>query len=230
MNMGRNKGSYKRMRELVLKQNTCLIEDLTNEPIQWICPNRENGKELQLTGKATLNCLGLSEDLFLGFWPQRSPQWDGMFIAKQSKTLYLIEAKSHLAEISRGNKLAKQYNKEQEANYNMKCKSLRSLMSNFKVDDSKEDIWLHKYYQISNRIAFHLKTKEVLPNKKINNVKLVFLNFVNDPDWISVGKHASENDWKKKYDTIFKEMGINKEQFTENEIFIWNVDASRLKR
>lgn len=177
-----------------------------------------------------MNCLGLSEDLFLGFWPQRSPQWDGMFIAKQSKTLYLIEAKSHLAEISRGNKLAKQYNKEQEANYNMKCKSLRSLMSNFKVDDSKEDIWLHKYYQISNRIAFHLKTKEVLPNKKINNVKLVFLNFVNDPDWISVGKHASENDWKKKYDTIFKEMGINKEQFTENEIFIWNVDASRLKR
>ncbi|MDO4736450.1 MAG: hypothetical protein Q4B21_05490, partial [Bacteroidia bacterium] len=79
--MGRNKGSYKRMRELVLKQNTCLIEDLTNEPIQWICPNRENGKELQLTGKATLNCLGLSEDLFLDFWPQRSPQWDGMFIA-----------------------------------------------------------------------------------------------------------------------------------------------------
>jgi hypothetical protein len=56
------------------------------------------------------------------------------------------------------------------------------------------------------------------------------LNFVNDSDWISVGKHASENDWKKKYDTIFKEMGITKDQFTENEVFIWNIDAGRLKR
>ena len=87
-----------------------------------------------------------------------------------------------------------------------------------------------KYYQISNRIAFHLKIKEMIPNEKINNVKLVFLNFVNDPDWMSVGKHASSNDWEKKYNTIFNEMGVTKEQFTENEVFIWNVDASRLKR
>lgn len=154
-----------------------------------------------------------------------------MFIAKQSKTLYLIEAKSYLAEIKRGNKLAKQYSKKQEDNYNMKCNSLRSLMNYFKVEgDSKEDIWLHKYYQISNRIAFHLKIKEMIPNEKINNVKLVFLNFVNDPDWMSVGKHASSNDWEKKYNTIFNEMGVTKEQFTENEVLIWNVDASRLKR
>lgn len=229
--MERNKGSYKRMRELVLDQNLYLIEDLINEPIQWICPKHENGRELQLNGKDTLTFLGLPKDFFLGFWPQRSPQWDGMFIAKQSKTLYLIEAKSYLAEIKRGNKLAKQYSKKQEDNYNMKCNSLRSLMNYFKVEgDSKEDIWLHKYYQISNRIAFHLKIKEMIPNEKINNVKLVFLNFVNDPDWISVGKHASSNDWEKKYNTIFNEMGVTKEQFTENEVFIWNVDASRLKR
>ena len=229
--MERYKGSYKRMRELVLEQNTYLIEDLINEPIQWICPNSESGKELQLNRKDTLTFLGLPKDLFLNFWPQRSPQWDGMFIAKQSRTLYLIEAKSYIAEIKRGNKLAKQYNKEQEANYNMKCNSLRSLMNYFKVDgDSNEDIWLHKYYQISNRIAFHLKIKEMIPNEKINNVKLVFLNFINDPDWMSVGKHASSNDWEKKYNTIFNEMGVTKEQFTENEVFIWNVDASRLKR
>ena len=51
--MERNKGSYKRMRELVLEQNTYLIEDLINEPIQWICPNSESGKELQLNRKDT---------------------------------------------------------------------------------------------------------------------------------------------------------------------------------
>lgn len=42
--MERNKGSYKRMRELVLEQNLYLIEDLINEPIQWICPKHETAE------------------------------------------------------------------------------------------------------------------------------------------------------------------------------------------
>lgn len=65
--MERNKGSYKRMRELVLEQNLYLIEDLINEPIQWICPKHENGRELQLNGKDTLTFLGLPKDFFFRF-------------------------------------------------------------------------------------------------------------------------------------------------------------------
>ena len=224
MEKERVKGSYKRMSELVDKKPD-LIEEIVGEKISWICP--KDGKERQLNSKDILKRLGLDENLFEEFWPKRSPQWDGMFIAKDTATLYLIEAKSHLTEISSGNRLSKECSEDHKKNYLMKCKTLRSTMSYFNVmvDDN---IWLHKYYQISNRIAFHLKVKEKLPTDIINNVKLIFLNFVNDPDWKEEKKQASENDWEKKYNKILKEMGLTYEQFFENDIFIWNIDADKL--
>ena len=44
--MNRYRGSYKRMRELVLDQNKHLIEEMINEPIVWICPQIGNDAEL----------------------------------------------------------------------------------------------------------------------------------------------------------------------------------------
>ena len=195
------KGSYKRMRELVCDHNRHLIENKIKEPFEWICPQVGVDKECQLNSKSIMEKLGLPDNYFTDFWPQRAPQWDGMFIAKTNKTLYLIEAKSHLSEISSGNKppVEGDNNESKNRNFTMKSDSLIYLMKCFDVDDNdetKKNYWLHTYYQIANRIAFHIKIKEekkkkkACANIKIKDVKLIFLNFVDDPDWKKENKHG----------------------------------------
>lgn len=219
------------MRELVCeKKNKQLIEKVIKESLKWICPQIGNDSELQLNGKELMKRLSLPDNLFEGFWPQRAPQWDGLFISTKSKTLYLIEAKSHITEISKGNYKPKTRVQSYDTkihNYNMKCKSLRKVMKYFNVNDDKEEYWLHNYYQIANRLAFLLKVKEVCPNKKIKDVKLIFLNFVNDPDWKKENKHASDEEWNKKYETILNQMGITKKQMSSNGAFVWNIDLNK---
>lgn len=229
----KHKGSYKRMRELVCEQNRQLIENEINESIEWICPQAGVDKECQLNSKNIMERLGLTDNKFFnGFWPKRAPQWDGMFIATTSKTLYLIEAKSHLSEISSGNKPPVKGDNNYESkkeNFKKKKKSLRELMMCFNVDSNKENYWLHTYYQIANRIAFHNKVLEACPNDKIKDVKLVFLNFVDDPDWKKENKHVSEDGWNIKYNSILDKMGITEDQLTEKGIYIWNMDAKLLR-
>ena len=227
--MNRYRGSYKRMRELVLDQNKHLIEEMINEPIVWICPQIGNDAELQLNGKGLMKLLDLPENFFDGFWPRRAPQWDGLFISKVSKTLYLIEAKSHITEISKGNYEPKSGVRNYETkiyNYNMKCNSLRNVMKYFNVNDDRNNYWLHHYYQIANRLAFLLKIKEACPNKEIKDAKLIFLNFVNDPDWLKSNKQASDEEWNKKYETILNKMGITEIDLSDNDAFIWNIDLN----
>lgn len=229
--MDRFKGSYKRMRELVCKENTKIIENKIKDSVIWICPQEGDYKEYQLNGKGIIKKLGLPDGLFDDFWPKRAPQWDGLFIASSSKTLYLIEAKSYLNEITKGNYAPKSSDSNYETkleNYNIKCNSLRKLLTYFNVDTKKEEYWLHKYYQIANRIAFFLKIKESLPNNIIQDVKLLFLNFVNDPDWKKENKHASNKDWNKKYTIIIEDLGLTWKKLSKKGVCIWNVDIGEL--
>lgn len=222
------KGSYQRMRELKEKKNLHLLTDISQESIKWLSPD-ENGKEHQLNRLETIKELGLPKDYFINFWPQRGAQWDGIAIAEESETLYMIEAKSYCGEISKGNLLKNDANEQQKKNHNMKCDSLRNVMSFFKTDVD-EKIWLYKYYQISNRIAFYLHTKKALPTDKIKNSKLLFINFCDDPDWKCENKHSSKEQFEKKYNKILNEMGLTYEQLEKNGIFIRFIDSNQIKK
>lgn len=224
--MAQMKGSYKRMRELKEKENILLLTDIPKESIKWLSPDK-NGKECQLNRQSMIKALGLPNNYFDKFWPKRGPQWDGLVITEGSKTLYMIEAKSYCGEISKGNVLRKDANEQQKKNHELKCNSLKEAMSFFNIDDAKGKIWMEKYYQISNRIAFYLHIKKALPTSKIDGAQLLFINFYDDPDWKN--KHSSQEKFKIKYDKILNEMGLTYKQLEENGIFIRFIDANQIK-
>ena len=75
-------------------------------------------------------------------------------------------------------------------------------------------------FQVANRLAFHQKLKDNLEGK---TVRLIFLIFLNDPTW-KEGK--TQTDWDKKFDTIFEEMGLNRNILKKQGVDIKYVDAS----
>ena len=229
--MDRNKGSYKRMRLLIREENTHLLEKekSINDTLQWICPTLSDSKENQLNSSKILNEFKISAKDFEGFWPKRQPQWDGIAYSKKTRTIYLFEAKSHRSEIRCGNKLDDSNNEKKQKNYDLKCNSLRNAMMEVVKNSDYEKAWLHKYYQISNRITFLLKLKSICPTEKIKDVKLIFLNFVNDPDWVPANKQMSFSQWEEKYKEIYKSMGLTKSRLNELGAFVINFDSEQMK-
>ena len=198
------KGSKRQMYEFSHnKEKSSVFTKIVGEEIQWFCPT-DQGQEMQLNNKQLIERFGLTQNFLNDFWPTRSPQWDGLALGIKTNTLYLIEAKAHITEIAPGNFLAKNANDQQRYNYNLKCKTLKGIKQKYGaiVDDS---IWLHKYYQISNRIAFLDKLKEI---RKDKDVKLLFVNFINDSYWKKKEMNPTTDDWNIKYQAIFKEMGL----------------------
>ena len=217
--MDRNKGSKLQM-QLLSSKYSYLFEDKVGEKVKWLCP--VNGKEVQLNNKNIMDELSIPNDAFKGFWPTRQPQWDGIAKGIDSNTIYLIEGKAHISEIGPGNKLSKDASDKQKENYRIKCDAIRSVMKSYDVSVN-DNIWLHKYYQISNRIVFLRKLKEYG-----KSVRLVFVNFYNDPYWISKGRNASESEWSLKYERIFKEMGNIESQLSDDGVNIICIDVNKM--
>ena len=216
------------MRLLREPYNKGLFQDMIGDEIEWICPTQD-GKEYQLNNPKILDRFNISHDVFNGYWPQRQPQWDGLAYSSKTSTLYLIEAKSHNTEIARGNKPNDSDNEAKISNYKLKCQRLRETEKTIIRSYQYEDAWLHKYYQISNRIAFHLKLKSLCPTENLNAIKLIFLNFIDDPDWKQEKKQMSEEQWKNKYHKIYLEMGIKDESILTNlDIFVINFDSKKM--
>lgn len=168
-----------------------------NDTLTWLSPlANQKFKEYQLSSLASQ--LGIPNGSF-SFWPQRQPQWDGIAIGEKG-TLYLFEGKSHLGETKSTLKSTNNVNKTLITN------TFNSYWQQYKITDNTiQQHWLKGNYQIANRIVFLNEIKKI--NK---NVKLVFLNFVNDPYWLPKNKAVvNGTDWDNHYDGIFKSMDIN---------------------
>lgn len=220
-----NKGSKLQI-QLLATRYPLLFEVKIGELVRWICP--KDRKEFQLNSHEMINELGLAKDSFDHFWPSRQPQWDGLAIGLKTGILYLIETKSHLSEICPGNFPPKTTNDKKSLNYNMKCNAITYTMNllKVKVDDK---IWLHKYYQISNRIVFLRKMKELCPSSNYSDENLVFINFINDPYWIQKKMNPTENKWQRKYDKIFAQMGVTNEMLLNQNIQVICIDSANME-
>lgn len=221
------KGSKLMMQKLVNSFKGILDKELEDE-LKWFSPLKEDDyKEYSLNEKKALNFLGYSNSKnpkpFSNFWPSRQPQWDGLAIGK-NKTLYLFEAKSHFSEIS-GLNIGSNRTENQTKNDNLKRKSIQEVASKLKCNNYTEDIWIKKYYQIANRLSFLEALKELQKDYTyFNDVKLVFLNFVNDKTLTSAPPVSNANDWKNHYNKIFKEMSIKKQILETEGVMIINVE------
>lgn len=227
--MNRNqypKGS-KGMIQCLVKEHKHLLDQRLGAVLRWISPIEKDGfAEYQLNGDKLSNELGLSSNAFNNFWPTRQPQWDGVAMDDEHKILYLVEAKSRLSEIQSGNYLAEDASENQKLNFSLKEKALLSIKKHY-ASGAEDKRWLHTYYQITNRLAFLRKMKELgVFSEAYYDVKLIFLNFENDSSWEAEKKSVPNNGWKKKYDMILENLCISKEQLQNEGVLIIDIDGS----
>lgn len=228
------KGSKRAMQSLSSVSNTGLLNEILDDKLEWISPReKDNYKEYQMNNSFILNALGIAEEVkneyFTGWWPTRQPQWDGIALGKD-KSLYLFEAKSRCNEIARARKGKSQINNE------MKYGSIMTMASKlFGVEniESNGDVWCYKYYQISNRIAFQQRLIEISKahNTNFEDVKMVFLNFVNDRTWEAEKQMVCSGEkWDDHYDKILRSMGVTRGMLSEHGIKLVNFDLDQLIR
>ncbi len=226
------KGSKFQMQRIVLPENKRVFDEFMHDELNWISPVIEdNFVEYRMNSKVLLEKLNISskvkKQFINSFWPSPQPQWDGIAWG-QDKKLYLFEAKSHISEIKPG-KEGDPNNDKKKFDYIMKCaKSLFGIVDS----DSNREVWCRQYYQISNRIAFANQLKEIMNAGygNFNRVILVFLNFINDRTWAKDNLMVKDSQsWDSHYEeTILPNLGINKNQLENMDMFIKNFDLDLL--
>lgn len=173
------------------------------EDLQWISPLvDEEFEEYELQHKKVLEKIGIREDdakIIFSFWPKRQPQWDGLAVSADGKTLYIVEAKAHLKEL---NSKISASNPESIK----KIKESMRIVHDAYYPKGKFEAWLGQdfqwqFYQMGNRLTF-LKYMQNVRFEKIENVKLVLLNFVEDITY----KSTTEEDWIEHYKEVFEVM------------------------
>jgi len=226
------KGSKFQMQRITLPENKIEFDKYIQDELNWISPVMEdNFVEYRMNSKILLERLNISPEVkkqFINsFWPSPQPQWDGIAWG-QDKVLYLFEAKSHISEIQS----AKEGNpKNDQLKYESIMKCAKTL---FGIDDTDNNrkIWCKKYYQISNRIAFANRLKDIknAGYGNFNRVILIFLNFINDRTWEKDNRMVRDiHSWDSHYEeTILPRLGINKIQLENMDMFIKNFDLNLL--
>lgn len=193
------KGSKFWMQEVV---NTDLQKELNaaiGEELIWLSPLKgvnSDYLEYELRQQYICNAIGITEEQrkrIFSFWPNRQPQWDGIALSEDKKTLYLVEAKAHLKELRSKISAGKESRTLIE-------KSMEEVFSTYYADGNFL-YWKDVYYQLGNRLTFLNKLNEISPETGIK-VKLVLLNFVGDYTY----KSTTKKQWENHYKEVFKDM------------------------
>jgi len=194
------KGSEKWIQKLVNEKpellSSRIAEELKlpeSERIRWLSPLK-NDEYAEYSDWESLNLLGVSlkKRPLADFWPENGPQWDALGKSNSEK-LFLIEAKSHIGELSSSTRA--ENNSLQKI-----CRSLEetksSLGSNAKVD------WSRGFYQYANRLAhLYLLRQNDLP------AYLVFVYFLNDSE---MAGPATIDQWKGAIELLHTYLGITR--------------------
>ncbi len=194
------KGSKFWMQEVVNSKLQSKLNLNMGADVEWLSPLKGDNLdylEYELKQDYICNVLGISsgqKKKIFSFWPSRQPQWDGIALSKDRKTLYLVEAKAHLSEL----------NSKMSATSENSIKLIKDSMKEvFEKYYSKGtfEMWTDVYYQLGNRLTFLHKMNDVSSETGFK-VKLVLLNFVEDKTY----KPTSENEWQEHYKEVFHEM------------------------
>lgn len=193
------KGSKFWMQEVV---NTEMQKELNvsiGEELIWLSPLKgvkSDYLEYELRQKSICDKIGITEEQrkrIFSFWPNRQPQWDGIALSEDRKTLYLVEAKAHLSEMRSKISAGEESRKLIE-------KSMKEVFSQY-YSDGNFTYWKEVYYQLGNRLTFLNKLNEISFETGLK-VKLVLLNFVGDYTY----KRTRKEQWENHYKEVFKDM------------------------
>ena len=207
------KGSKFWMQYIVNSNLKNKLNEEIDSNLQWLSPLKgENNDylEYELRQDYIYNAIGINDiekkELF-SFWPNRQPQWDGIALSQDRRTIYLVEAKAHLSE------LKSKMSASSETSRNLIVNSMREVFKK-NYPEGKFSLWTNGYYQLANRLTFLHKLNEMLKVKKLE-IKLVLLNFVGDYTY----KLTDTIEWETHYNEVFKDItGV--ESIPENVIVI----------
>lgn len=198
------KGSKFWMQTVVEKDELRVkLDQMIGEPLRWISPLAgadESFEEYELQHEVVCKELGIrpaEAKVMFSFWPKRQPQWDGLAISADGKTLYIVEAKAHLSELD--SKLSA----TNPDSIRLITNSMRAVHDAYYPEGDFE-VWLNQYYQLGNRLTF-LRFLNRLRFGTIEKVKLVLLNFVDDFTYIP----TAWKDWEEHYREVFQVMTGN---------------------
>lgn len=219
------KGSKLMMQMVASPLQRIIIENKLGEQLCWLSPVEESDyEEYQLSDKVACDFMALevNKNTF-SFWPTRQPQWDGIAIGKETGTLYLFEAKSHLTETKTNCSASSSESREKIFS------AIEKVAKETYGVDSKEIIenhWMNNNYQIANRLTFLEKMKQLADlSKNYELVKLVFLNFVNDTTWDINERVKDDNEWNEHYNNLFRDMHLCLDTMHERGVLIINYSA-----
>jgi hypothetical protein len=194
-----------------MKYNNIKCTDTINK-INWKSPIQESNFKELLDGSFYKEIKKIRTDLNIeemhDFWPKGGPHWDAVGTYtdnNDTEKLLLVEAKSHKAESQ--SCLSASDAESVRLIYKSLKKCFNKLTRSNNDDfDKYFPIWLCKYYQVANRIAFY----EKLTDLGINTT-LLFVFFTNDETHIkNVKKFETADDVKDHYNIIIDEMGLEK--------------------
>ena len=209
------KGSKYMMQMAASPLQKYLLDKKIGEELVWLSPIVETDyEEYQLSEQTVCDFIGIERDKkTFDFWPARQPQWDGIAIGKETATLYLFEAKSHLSETETSCSASSDTSKE------MISKTMSKVASSvYNMNDNNiiKEYWMKNNYQLANRLTFLHKMKKIVSNASFcADVKLVLINFVNDTTWDEEKRVNDPSQWKEHYDHIFETMGIRRKDVEE---------------
>lgn len=209
------KGSKYWMQTIVEKKEyRTELDQMIGDTLTWISPLAgENGTydEYELQHKIVLKELGITKEKaqeYFSFWPKRQPQWDGIAISKDTKTLYIVEAKAHLREL----------NSKLSASNEDSIRQITDSMKNVQIEKyEKGDFskWINGYYQLANRLTF-LYNLNKMTFPVIKKAKLVLLNIAEDHTYVPV----SINEWEQHYKDVMMDM-IGQENAPDDVILLF---------
>ena len=194
------------------------LDSMIGETLVWISPlagPKNTYDEYELKDPYVCDQMGVSHEeaqALFSFWPKRQPQWDGLAFDATGHTLYLVEAKAHLAELDSKCSASNPESKE------LILKSMKMIHDRY-FSNGNFNSWVNNYYQLGNRLTFLRKLNEKRFGH-INSVKLVLLNFVNDIKY----KPTTERDWLEHYENVWLEM-IG-EKSAPQDVIVINYDVS----
>ena len=196
------KGSKYMMQMIASSLQKDILDKKIGEELVWLSPIEDTDyEEYQLSESTVCEFIGIEYDKkMFDFWPDRQPQWDGIAIGKETGTLYLFEAKSHLSETETNCSASSEASKKLISETMSKVASSVYNMNDDKVFNEN---WMKNNYQLANRLTFLHKMKQIISNAVFcANVKLVLVNFVNDTTWSVEERVKDPREWINHYDEV----------------------------
>jgi hypothetical protein len=206
------KGSQKWLQRLVEYHPSRLTDAVrtaagrgTDWSVEWVSPKAHDDWAEYRDGEF-LRKLGLPHlvEALQTFWPECGPRWDGLGRATRDDGVVLIEAKSHLGELT---------SRRGAGNDSLELITSSPRWAKDRFGALEPADWHKPYYQYANRLA----DLEFLREHRVDAI-LAFVYFCDDH---TMPQPASAEMWKKQLPRTYIHLGVQQDLSSRNVVNVY---------